>query len=146
MGYVDAPDAVAGNAVTIEVRGKELPATVAALPFVPHRYFRKPTDLTEETTMTTRYTRDHEWIRLDGDLAVVGITDYAQEQLGDIVYVELPETGQDAREGRRILRRRVGQGGERGVRADRRRGASRSTARSATSPAPSTSRRKATAG
>jgi glycine cleavage system H protein len=44
--------------------------------------------------MTTRYTRDHEWVRLDGDEAVIGITDYAQEQLGDIVYVELPEVGQ----------------------------------------------------
>jgi glycine cleavage system H protein len=43
--------------------------------------------------MSTRYTRDHEWIRLDGDLAIVGITDYAQEQLGDIVFVELPEVG-----------------------------------------------------
>jgi glycine cleavage system H protein len=43
--------------------------------------------------MPTRYTRDHEWIRLDGDLATVGITDYAQEQLGDIVFVELPEIG-----------------------------------------------------
>jgi glycine cleavage system H protein len=43
--------------------------------------------------MTTRYTRDHEWIRLEGDVAVVGISDYAQEQLGDIVFVELPEVG-----------------------------------------------------
>jgi glycine cleavage system H protein len=43
--------------------------------------------------MTTRYTRDHEWVRLEGDLAVVGISKYAQEQLGDIVYVELPEIG-----------------------------------------------------
>jgi glycine cleavage system H protein len=43
--------------------------------------------------MTTRYTRDHEWIRLDGDIATVGISDYAQEQLGDVVYVELPEIG-----------------------------------------------------
>jgi glycine cleavage system H protein len=43
--------------------------------------------------MATRYTRDHEWIRLDGDIATVGITDYAQEQLGDIVFVELPEIG-----------------------------------------------------
>jgi glycine cleavage system H protein len=43
--------------------------------------------------MTTRYTRDHEWIRLDGDLATIGITDYAQEQLGDIVFVELPDIG-----------------------------------------------------
>ena len=51
--------------------------------------------------MTTRYTRDHEWIRLDGDIATVGITDYAQEQLGDIVFVELPEVGKTAREGRR---------------------------------------------
>ena len=43
--------------------------------------------------MTTRYTRDHEWIRLDGDTAVLGISQYAQEQLGDVVFVELPEPG-----------------------------------------------------
>ena len=43
--------------------------------------------------MTTRYTRDHEWIRLDGDVATVGISEYAQDQLGDIVFVELPEVG-----------------------------------------------------
>jgi glycine cleavage system H protein len=43
--------------------------------------------------MTTRYTKDHEWIRLDGDVAVVGITEHAQSQLGDVVYVELPEVG-----------------------------------------------------
>jgi len=49
--------------------------------------------------MTTRYTRDHEWIRLDGDIATVGITDYAQEQLGDIVYVELPEVGKTLEKG-----------------------------------------------
>jgi len=42
---------------------------------------------------TIRFTRDHEWIRLDGDIATVGITDYAQQQLGDVVYVELPEPG-----------------------------------------------------
>ncbi|ALK10453.1 glycine cleavage system protein GcvH [Blastochloris viridis] len=40
-----------------------------------------------------RYTKDHEWIRLDGEAAVVGITDYAQSQLGDVVYIELPATG-----------------------------------------------------
>ena len=43
--------------------------------------------------MTTRYSKDHEWVRLEGDLVVVGISQYAQEQLGDIVYVELPEIG-----------------------------------------------------
>lgn len=40
-----------------------------------------------------KYTKDHEWIRVDGDLATVGITDYAQGELGDVVYVELPEEG-----------------------------------------------------
>ncbi len=40
-----------------------------------------------------RYTTDHEWIELDGDIATVGITTFAQDQLGDIVYVELPEIG-----------------------------------------------------
>ena len=43
--------------------------------------------------MTTRYTKEHEWIRLDGDTAVVGITEHAQSQLGDVVFVELPEVG-----------------------------------------------------
>ncbi|MBU3739130.1 MAG: glycine cleavage system protein GcvH [Rhodoferax sp.] len=40
-----------------------------------------------------RYTADHEWLRLDGDIATVGITDYAQNALGDIVFVQLPEAG-----------------------------------------------------
>ena len=47
-----------------------------------------------------RFTRDHEWVRLDGDLAVVGITDYAQSQLGDVVYVELPEVGHRVEKGK----------------------------------------------
>ena len=40
-----------------------------------------------------KYTKSHEWVRLEGDTAFVGITDYAQETLGDIVYIELPEVG-----------------------------------------------------
>jgi glycine cleavage system H protein len=40
-----------------------------------------------------KYTKDHEWIRLDGDTGLVGITDFAQQQLGDVVYVDLPEVG-----------------------------------------------------
>jgi glycine cleavage system H protein len=47
-----------------------------------------------------RFTKDHEWIRLECDLAVVGITDYAQSQLGDVVYVELPEIGHRVEKGR----------------------------------------------
>ena len=49
--------------------------------------------------MTTRYTKDHEWIRLDGDVATVGITEHAQSQLGDIVFVELPEIGRKVEKG-----------------------------------------------
>ncbi len=40
-----------------------------------------------------KYTKDHEWVRIDGDTAIFGITDHAQEALGDIVFVELPEPG-----------------------------------------------------
>jgi len=51
-----------------------------------------------------RYTDQHEWVRVDGDEATIGITKYAAEQLGDVVYVELPEPG-----------RKIGQGGEAAV-------------------------------
>ncbi len=40
-----------------------------------------------------KYSKEHEWVRVENDIAVVGITDYAQDQLGDVVYVELPEVG-----------------------------------------------------
>ena len=43
--------------------------------------------------MTTKYTEDHEWIRVDGDVATVGITAHAQDALGDVVFVDLPEVG-----------------------------------------------------
>ena len=46
-----------------------------------------------------RYTKDHEWIRLEGDEAVIGITDFAQHELGDIVYVEIETVGQELKEG-----------------------------------------------
>jgi glycine cleavage system H protein len=49
---------------------------------------------------TIKYTKDHEWVRIDGDVAVVGITDYAQTQLGDVVYVELPELGRRVDKGK----------------------------------------------
>ena len=50
-----------------------------------------PTDL--------KYTKDHEWVRADGDIATVGITDYAQKALGDVVYLELPEVGRSLKKG-----------------------------------------------
>ena len=46
-----------------------------------------------------KYTKDHEWIELEGDRGRVGITDYAQQQLGDVVYVDLPEVGAKLKQG-----------------------------------------------
>lgn len=46
-----------------------------------------------------RFTKDHEWVRIDGNTAVVGITPYAAEQLGDVVFVELPEIGKELTKG-----------------------------------------------
>ena len=46
-----------------------------------------------------KYTKDHEWVRVSGDRAHVGITDYAQKQLGDVVYLELPEVGKTFKKG-----------------------------------------------
>ncbi|MFZ0142442.1 MAG: glycine cleavage system protein GcvH [Aeromicrobium sp.] len=45
------------------------------------------------------YSEEHEWVRLDDDVAIIGITDYAQEQLGDIVYVDLPQVGEKVEAG-----------------------------------------------
>jgi glycine cleavage system H protein len=46
-----------------------------------------------------KYTKDHEWVELSGDRAKVGITEYAQQQLGDVVYIELPEVGAKVKQG-----------------------------------------------
>ena len=43
--------------------------------------------------MTTLFTTDHEWLKIEGDVATIGVTDYAQSQLGDVVFVELPKVG-----------------------------------------------------
>jgi len=50
--------------------------------------------------MTVKYTKDHEWVRIESTTAVVGISDYAQTQLGDVVYVELPEAGRKLEQGK----------------------------------------------
>ena len=49
--------------------------------------------------MSVYYTKEHEWIRVEGDEATVGITDYAQSQLGDVVFVEVPESGKQLSKG-----------------------------------------------
>jgi glycine cleavage system H protein len=50
--------------------------------------------------MTTYFTKDHEWISVEGDAATVGITDYAQAQLGDVVFVEVPPAGTEVAKGK----------------------------------------------
>jgi hypothetical protein len=69
-----------------------------------------------------KYTKDHEWIRLDGGTGTVGITDYAQKQLGDVVYLELPEVGATARRRRVVRHDRVGEGRLGALQPDERRG------------------------
>ena len=49
--------------------------------------------------MTVYYTKEHEWVRVEGDTATVGITDFAQGQLGDVVFVEVPEAGRHVTQG-----------------------------------------------
>ncbi len=49
--------------------------------------------------MSLYFTKDHEWIRVEGDIATVGITDFAQAQLGDVVFVEVPEAGRQVSKG-----------------------------------------------
>ena len=51
---------------------------------------------------TERFTKDHEWIRVDGGIGTVGITQHAQDQLGDVVFVELPEAGRKAAKGEAV--------------------------------------------
>jgi glycine cleavage system H protein len=51
---------------------------------------------------TLRYTEEHEWIRVDGDTATIGISPYAQEQLGDVVFVDLPQPGKKVEKGKEV--------------------------------------------
>ena len=64
-----------------------------------------------------RYTREHEWAKVEGDRARIGITAFAQEQLGDVVFVELPKVGAAVTATQTLRRRGVGQGRLRSVRA-----------------------------
>ena len=58
-----------------------------------------------------RYTKEHEWLKVDGNTGTVGITDHAQESLGDIVFVELPKVGDRAHRRQDPWHSRIGEGG-----------------------------------
>lgn len=87
MAYVAPASAQPGTALAVDIRGTRLPMTVTELPSTRERR----TDMAVPTEL--QYTSDHEWIRVDGEVATVGITAYAADKLGDVVFVELPEAG-----------------------------------------------------
>lgn len=95
LGYVAADHAAVGTPLQLVIRGKPHAAQVAALPFVP-----TATSADGVRAMSdTRYTKEHEWVRLEGDAATLGISEHAQEQLGDVVFVDLPEVGRKVSQG-----------------------------------------------
>ncbi len=108
MGYVEAAQAMPGTALALVVRGAARPAHVVGAALCPAPLSAPPAPprgrregpQEEQPMNAPRFTKDHEWVRLDGDLAVIGITDYAQSQLGDVVYVELPEIGRRLEQGK----------------------------------------------
>ena len=55
---------------------------------------------------SVKYSKEHEWIRVEGDVGTIGITHYAQEQLGDVVFVELPQAGRKVAKGEALRRGR----------------------------------------
>ena len=129
MAYVAPGDAEPGTVVDVEIRDARVPAEVVAAAVLPEA---QPDPMVVPTDL--RYTNDHEWVRVEGDEATVGITAYAADQLGDIVFVELPDVGPVARAVRGVRRGRVGQGRQRPVRPGRRRGRSTTNGGLAASP------------
>ena len=127
-----------GTILAVEVREQPVSAEVVPLPFYKRGPSHRAASAAPPDAPTRRgdgmvpadlrYTKDHEWVRVDGDAATIGVTDFAANQLGDVVFVDLPAVGQDGRAVRDVRRRRVGQGRERPVRAASRARSSRSTA------------------
>lgn len=68
-----------------------VPGSVGPLTFVTHQPALNPMNIPAEL----RYTKDHEWVRIEGDSATIGITDFAQGELGDIVFIDINTVGQD---------------------------------------------------
>ncbi len=69
-------------------------------PLLMWKYHIKPKNIkTMNIPEDLKYTKEHEWLRVEGDVATVGITDYAQSELGDIVYVEIPNVGETLSQG-----------------------------------------------
>ena len=93
MAYLPVGTRHAGTEFDVDIRGRRVARARRADAVLQE-------DVAAQTGVSGRrrkYTKDHEWIEIAGDRGKVGITDYAQQQLGDVVYVELPEVGAQAR-------------------------------------------------
>ena len=104
------------------MRGKPAGAGVVPLPFRPPPLASARQNVGMAGAVghnpdDRRYTTEHEWVKADGEQYVVGITAFAQDQLGDIVYVELPKVGRSGRGGQTVRGHRIGQDRVRPVRA-----------------------------
>ena len=130
MAYVPVSLSAPGTQIDIDIRGRATRAQVVPLPFYSRSPFgsrapdpgTRPVGASMPYPTDLKYTKDHEWIRISGDIAEIGITDFAQEQLGDVVFVELPERRTHDQRGRVVRLDRIGQGGLGAVRADERGG------------------------
>ena len=116
LTYLPVAHAVVGTKLEISVRGRACGAEVVSNTFLQTEGFMNPEDLL--------YTKEHEWIRIAGDTGTVGITDHAQAELGDIVYIEFPQVGDRVDAGQSIRHDRIRQSRVRtlqpGVRRDHR--------------------------
>ena len=92
MAYVPADRTAPGTEFEIDIRGRRVKAADRSDAFLQESQ-------NELSDADLKYTKDHEWVKIDGDTAKVGITDYAQKQLGDVVYLELPQVGRTLKKG-----------------------------------------------
>jgi aminomethyltransferase len=101
QGYVETRYAVPGEKIFVNVRGSNIAAEIAPLSHVPAKTksMKKESSLKEIKMADLKFTKDHEWLKVEGDVAVIGITDYAQNALGDLVYIELPKMGKQVKKG-----------------------------------------------
>ncbi len=129
MAYLPAAVAEPGSAIEIDVRGKIRPAEVARQTALQKGGLTWPKRATPRICSTTPNTTGRGSTRMDAT-ATMGITWYAQDALGEVVFFDAPAVGDDGHEGWVLRRGRVGQGRQRGHRADVRRDRSRSTVRS----------------
>ena len=99
MAYLPADRTRHGTEFEIDIRGRRAARGRRADAVSTSERNRMPRESTGMYPTDLKYTKDHEWVQIDGADARVGITDYAQKQLGDVVYLELPEVGRTLKKG-----------------------------------------------